>query len=102
MTQHWSDCALHNEPAMPAGPCDCGGVRVSNVVKLKLVNGVGSRTKIAANKVLSGARGKLTDCVVLGYTTDGDLYAASTDGPGDTMWLIEHAKKWLLEGCPSD
>lgn len=21
---HWSDCALHNEPAMPAGPCDCG------------------------------------------------------------------------------
>lgn len=22
--QHRSDCALHNEPAMPAGPCDCG------------------------------------------------------------------------------
>ena len=22
---HWSDCALHNEPALPAGPCDCGG-----------------------------------------------------------------------------
>lgn len=23
--QHWSDCAVHNEPAYPAGPCDCGG-----------------------------------------------------------------------------
>jgi hypothetical protein len=21
---HTSDCAVHNEPAMPAGPCDCG------------------------------------------------------------------------------
>ena len=21
---HWSDCALHNMPAMPNGPCDCG------------------------------------------------------------------------------
>lgn len=23
--QHWSDCAVHNEPALPKGPCDCGG-----------------------------------------------------------------------------
>ena len=23
--EHWSDCAQHNEPAMPSGPCDCGG-----------------------------------------------------------------------------
>lgn len=23
--QHWSDCAVHNEPAYPAGKCDCGG-----------------------------------------------------------------------------
>ncbi len=21
---HKSDCAVHNEPAMPQGPCDCG------------------------------------------------------------------------------
>ena len=20
---HWSDCAVHNPPAYPAGPCDC-------------------------------------------------------------------------------
>lgn len=21
---HWSDCAAHNAPALPVGPCDCG------------------------------------------------------------------------------
>lgn len=21
---HWSDCAVHNEPAYPNGECDCG------------------------------------------------------------------------------
>lgn len=24
MTTHKSDCAVHNEPAYPNGPCDCG------------------------------------------------------------------------------
>lgn len=23
--EHWSDCAVHNEPAHPVGECDCGG-----------------------------------------------------------------------------
>jgi hypothetical protein len=22
---HWSDCAVHSEPAYPKGECDCGG-----------------------------------------------------------------------------
>ncbi len=21
---HWSSCAVHNAPALPVGPCDCG------------------------------------------------------------------------------
>lgn len=25
-TLHKSDCAVHNEPAYPNGPCDCGGI----------------------------------------------------------------------------
>lgn len=25
--EHWSDCALYNEPAYPAGECDCGGYK---------------------------------------------------------------------------
>ena len=23
---HWSDCAVHREPAYPNGECDCGGI----------------------------------------------------------------------------
>ena len=23
--RHWSDCAVHNAPALPASKCDCGG-----------------------------------------------------------------------------
>jgi hypothetical protein len=29
---HWSDCAVHSEPAYPAGECDCGGVQPEPVV----------------------------------------------------------------------
>lgn len=25
MEKHWSDCAVHSNPAYPAGECDCGG-----------------------------------------------------------------------------
>lgn len=74
-----------------------------NVVKLQLVEGVGSNFKVRTNGVLAGARkAKLTECLVIGFTPEGDLYGASTEGPGDTMWLIEAFKKWLLEGCPSE
>ena len=26
LAQHWSDCAVHSEPAYPKGKCDCGGI----------------------------------------------------------------------------
>jgi hypothetical protein len=26
--EHSSDCAVYNEPAMPAGPCNCGGFKM--------------------------------------------------------------------------
>lgn len=72
------------------------------VVKLKLVGDCGAGRKVASNRVLAAARSKLNEVVVLGYTHDGGIYAASSSGPGDTLWLIEHAKKWLLDGCPAD
>jgi hypothetical protein len=25
---HWSDCAVHNAPALPVGICDCGGLNL--------------------------------------------------------------------------
>ncbi len=37
---HWSDCAVHNEPAYPAGPCNCGGLaanlRVGDTITIDL------------------------------------------------------------------
>ena len=35
---HWSDCAVHNGPAYPAGECDCGAAQepVRKVLKLAL------------------------------------------------------------------
>jgi len=29
MEQHWSDCAVYNEPESPNRPCDCGGLELS-------------------------------------------------------------------------
>ena len=26
VVRHYSDCAVHNAPALPPGPCDCGGI----------------------------------------------------------------------------
>jgi hypothetical protein len=34
-TQHYSDCAVHNEPALPAGPCDCGGYTEETTTQTK-------------------------------------------------------------------
>lgn len=31
--EHWSDCAVHNAPALPAGECDCGGIQAGHVIK---------------------------------------------------------------------
>ncbi len=27
---HWSDCAVHNAPALPVGVCDCGGLDLAD------------------------------------------------------------------------
>ena len=43
ITPHASDCAVHNEPAYPAGPCNCptfGYVRVEGpIVTVTLTEG---------------------------------------------------------------
>lgn len=37
---HASDCAVHNEPALPAGPCDCGAEPHVHVWKWANINNV--------------------------------------------------------------
>ena len=29
MKEHWSDCAIYNGPALEPGPCDCGGLELT-------------------------------------------------------------------------
>jgi hypothetical protein len=51
-----------------------------------------------ADHVIESALGKLEGVVILGYDKDGQEYFASSyaDG-GDMLWLLERAKKALLE-----
>lgn len=54
---------------------------------------------IAAERVLEGAHeARLASAVVIGHAENGDFYFASSiaDG-GDVLWLLEVAKKKLLE-----
>jgi hypothetical protein len=54
---------------------------------------------IPAERVLTEAdKAKLTDVVIMGYTPDGEMYfASSLANGGDVLWLMEQAKKVLLD-----
>lgn len=49
------------------------------------------------DRVLNAALGKTTECVIVGFDKEGELYFASSkaDG-GHVLWLFELAKKELL------
>lgn len=57
-----------------------------------------TKLDMPADHVLESALGKLEGVVILGYDKDGQEYFASSyaDG-GDMLWLLERAKKALLE-----
>lgn len=50
------------------------------------------------DRLLEAAKGHLDSVVILGWDKDGDIYFASSkaDG-GEVMWLIEFAKRALME-----
>lgn len=53
---------------------------------------------LPADRVLEEAIGCLDQVVVVGFTKDGDEYfASSTADGGDTLWMLERAKKRLLD-----
>lgn len=53
---------------------------------------------IPVDTVLEQAKENMASVLLIGFDNDGELYFASTmaDG-GEVMWLIEMAKKRLLE-----
>jgi hypothetical protein len=36
---HWSDCAVHNGPAYPAGECDCGAAQEPDALTIAYQSG---------------------------------------------------------------
>lgn len=65
--------------------------------KLVYFNGV-TRLDIPASRILENAPRNMKTAVVIGYDENGEFYFASSaaDG-GNVLWLLETAKKKLLE-----
>ena len=57
-----------------------------------------TRLNLPVNTILKAAEDQLESVVLLGYNKEGEEYFASTiaDG-GEVIWLLERAKKKLLE-----
>ena len=66
----------------------------SNVIPLGCI----TKLDLPVDRVLEAAKGKMNGVVLLGYDNNNEFYFASTyaDG-GDVLWLLENAKKQLLE-----
>ena len=66
-----------------------------NVVTLDCVTSLDAPPERVLQKAIDA---EITDAVVIGYGADGELYFASSiaDG-GSVLWLMEKAKKALLE-----
>lgn len=81
--QHDSDCSLHNEPAFPAGPCDCSVSATHPSPPEGMVGGWKQLIEAPNNEIV--------------------LVAAEFDGPGD--WRIKcgyldgQTAKWRVFGA---
>ncbi len=50
------------------------------------------------DEVLEAAKGELEECIVIGWDKDGELWLMGNRAhAGDALWLLEVAKKTLLE-----
>jgi len=58
-----------------------------------------TRLDLPTDRVLDGCKGNCSNgVVILGYDNDGELYIASSIADGGTvLWLLETAKKELLD-----
>jgi hypothetical protein len=66
-----------------------------NVVDLDVITSLPMPSDKLLTKALENG---VTNVVILGYDPDGDFYFASSDADGgDVLWLLEIAKKRLLE-----
>lgn len=66
-----------------------------NVIRL-VPKQIGEGVVLSSDAVLDGARGKLSEAVVIGVEGNGDLYLASTHSLRDVIYMLELAKMALL------
>jgi len=67
---------------------------MTNVIDLPVI----TTLDIPSDRLLEKAIGKVDDVLILGWDEDGELYFASSKGDGGhCLWLMELAKKKLLE-----
>jgi hypothetical protein len=62
---------------------------------------ISPRQRRNADDVLNYAKGKLSECVVLGTDINGRSFIVACDGANDTpgaLWLIESVKLALMQG----
>ena len=87
------------------GGVDCGSARISRRKEMSNILSFEGITTLDLDPdfVLQNNIGKLEGFVLVGYTTDGKEYTCSTYGDTPTiLWLLERAKKQLLESADYD
>jgi hypothetical protein len=71
---------------------------MSNVVKLEPVE-VGDGYRFDPDEILEAAKGKeFARLVILGELPDGEIYVAGSANAGESLILIEHAKRKIVFG----
>lgn len=57
-----------------------------------------TRLDLPPDRILEAAQGRLDSCLILGWDKEGQMFFASSyaDG-GEVLWLMEKAKKMLME-----
>lgn len=60
---------------------------------------VGNNYKFDPDEILESAKGKeMVSVIIIGELPDGKLWVSSSDGPGDTLLLMEHARRRVVFG----
>lgn len=67
---------------------------MSNIVNLDCI----TRLDLPADRIIEAAVGQLDKVIIVGYDLEGrEYFASSVAGGADCVWLLERAKKRLLD-----
>jgi hypothetical protein len=92
---HWSDCAVHNGPAYPAGECDCGVAQKTEREALKLALEVMQINLTLLEKIdpYKGQEDLLSDSLELTHEAIASIEAALAQPAQDGKC------KYCVDGC---